>query len=494
MTVIIKKLREMWKNGPTKMALAAVCAHSTSISIGICQGYSAILIPQLVKSPDFRITEDQGSWLASLGAVTNPIGSILSGILAEYFGRTKSIQISSIPFIVGWILITFSNNIYLLYSGRLITGIAAGMSTACYTYVAEISTQGSRGLLQALGPVSASFGILFTYTLGYFTSWKIVALISTTFGVFTMISMQFLPESPPYLLKKGLKEESFKSLMWFRGNSSVVVQSEFDAMSDSDTSTKGTDKKSCKEMYLRPSTIKPFFILIILFLLQELSGIYSVLFYAVNFFQDFNMDIDEYLSSIIVGVVRFLMSIVGAVLICKFGRKTLCCVSSGGMGCCLLITAFYVKYYEVHHGEKLISWLPLLCVLGNVFFSMIGMLPIPWILVGEMFALDVRSIMSGVVICIAQCFIFICVKIYPDLLNLLRFSGTLFSFVVASFVTVIFCQFFLVETRNKSLLEIENYFKKKPSESKSKEEEEAKRQRRLPQSAVVLDVYFLKNV
>lgn len=61
-----------------------------------------------------------------MGAITNPIGSILSGILAEYFGRKLSIQISSAPVIVGCLLIAFSKNIWMIYAGRLITGIAGG--------------------------------------------------------------------------------------------------------------------------------------------------------------------------------------------------------------------------------------------------------------------------------------------------------------------------------------------------------------------------------
>lgn len=77
--------------------------------------------------PNTKITSNNFI-LASFGAVTNPLGSILSGILAEVLGRKRSIQISSLPFIIGWILIAFGRNIGWLYSGRLITGIAGGIS------------------------------------------------------------------------------------------------------------------------------------------------------------------------------------------------------------------------------------------------------------------------------------------------------------------------------------------------------------------------------
>lgn len=91
---------------------------------------------------------------------------------------------------------------------------------------------------------------------------------------------------------------------------------------------------------------------------------------------------------------------------------------------------------------------------------MIGILPIPWILVGELFPTKVRPIMGGFVVCLAQCFIFVCVKVYKDMKMYLNFSGTLATFGVASLLTILYCEVFLPETRNKSLEEIEGYFRR----------------------------------
>ncbi|GLV38374.1 pippin [Carabus blaptoides fortunei] len=199
MLTLVKKIQKIWDYGEARTALAAICAHSVSISIGICQGYSAILLPQLMTSPHIHIDSEQASWIASLGAVSNPIGSILSGVLGEVLGRRRSMQISSLPFIIGWITIALAINIQWLYAGRFITGIAAGMSTACYTYVTEISTPENRGILQALGPISASLGILLTYCLGYILSWEILAYGSVLFGIITVIGVQIVPESPSWI-------------------------------------------------------------------------------------------------------------------------------------------------------------------------------------------------------------------------------------------------------------------------------------------------------
>lgn len=333
------------------------------------------------------------------------------------------------------------------------------MSSACYTYVSEISSPQYRGILQALGPISASFGILFTYTTGWYFKWNTVALLSTAFGIFTLISMQFLPESPAKLYKSGKKEECLESLEWFRQNK-VQAQHEYEQFIYSDINLKcEIDKDKNKQYFLNSNAIKPFFLLIILFLFQALSGIYSILFYAVNFFRDSDVVMNENLSTIIFASIRFLMSIIGAVLINFYGRKKLLILSSAGMAVSLFTAFIYYKYYEYHPDEKqILTYLPLLCILMYVLFTMIGMLPIPWILVGELFPLKIRSIMSGIVICMAQCFVFICVKLYPYMIHVLKFSGTLFLFFIATFITIIVCKLYLPETKNKTLDEIEKYF------------------------------------
>lgn len=429
--------------------LAAICAHSVSISIGICQGYSAILLPQL--ESDFKITSEESSWIASLGAVTNPIGSILSGLLAEYLGRKPSIILSSVPSIIGWIFIATATNINLMYTGRLITGIAAGMSIASYTYVAEISAPSHRGLFQSLGPICASFGILLTYILGACVRWNIVALVSVAFSIFTLIGMQLVPESADYLLKKGRKNKAVKSLLWFQRTNTDITRL-----------SSGSEKVQTRKLYFTTGVMKPFFILVTLFLLQALSGIYTILYYAVNFFEEANLNIDEHMSSIIVGLIRFTMSVAAALLINRFGRRTLCIVSSGGMTVTMLLAGGYFLYYDLFSDEeKRFRVLPLFGILCNVFFSMVGMLPIPWILVGEFFPLRVRPIMGGIVICLAQTFTFVCVKIYHDTIALLHFSGTLMMFCFVSLFALLFCAFVLPETKDKSLDEIETIFKKK---------------------------------
>ena len=330
------------------------------------------------------------------------------------------------------------------------------MAAASYTYVTEISTPKTRGIFQAFGPICASVGILLTYTLGYFISWNTVAYIFVVFAVATFVVVQLLPESPNYLFLKQKRDESLQSLVWLRRNKQVAEE-ELNRYGTAGCSRNEEGLGGCS-VYVSPTTVKPFAILVALFFLQQLSGTYSILFYAVNFFETSNVEVSEYVASIIVGAIRLVMSIICAVLVNHFGRKSLFVVSGIGMTISMLVMVVYVQFFQSPEHQTIFTVVSLTCILSNVIFSMVGMIPIPWIITGEMFSHKVRSVMSGLVICIAQVFVFVSVKVYPDMMEHLKFSGTCLVFMSGSLIASFFSWSFLPETKNQSLEEIECSF------------------------------------
>nr|CAD7596399.1 unnamed protein product [Timema genevievae] len=259
---------------------ATVAAHGNSISVGLCQGFSAVLIPQLMNSTStIQITEEESSWIASLGVISNPLGALSAGILMEIFGRKTTVKMTSLPYLVGWILIALSDNIVKMYVGRFISGLAVGMATASYVYVAEISQAEHRGTLSAAGPIHVSFGVLAVYILGYIAKWQLVAAVCTVCAVLSFLAMCMVPESPPWLASQGRVGEAKAALVWL-GRSPSSAEAELDELLDSEVGT----------------------------------------------------GLNEFVASIIVGGVRLVMSIVGTILIRNFGRKTLAVASGIGMG------------------------------------------------------------------------------------------------------------------------------------------------------------------
>lgn len=104
--------------------------------MGLAQGYSAILVPKLVESNFASISES--SWIASLGVISNPLGALIAGSFAEWFGRRSAIAFATLPHAAGWLIIALSTNVTMLCTGRFISGIGTGMANGLYLYVSEV--------------------------------------------------------------------------------------------------------------------------------------------------------------------------------------------------------------------------------------------------------------------------------------------------------------------------------------------------------------------
>lgn len=132
-------------------------------------------------------------------------------------------------------------------------------------------------------------------------------------------------------MARGRNEEAKESLIWLRGPGSTTDK-EYEELCNSNLKRQETKESLTKALHM-PSVWKPFLILLIFFALQQMSGIYIILFYAVTVLEDIdiNIDLNEYTASVGIGMIRLIASIVGAALANSFGRKVLAFVSGLGM-------------------------------------------------------------------------------------------------------------------------------------------------------------------
>ncbi|KAK6633704.1 hypothetical protein RUM44_004311 [Polyplax serrata] len=456
-----------------------LAAHSSSISVGMTQGYSAVLLPQLGSSDSsLNITKEEASWIASLGVISTPFGALLSGILVDVLGRKSAIIITSLPFLVGWLTTAFATDVLLLYVGRTVSGFAAGMTAINYLYVSEVSSKEHRSVLSAFGPILVSFGVLVIYTLGFITTWERTALVSSAFSALIVVAMILVPESPAWYVSKNKHDEAYESLYWLRRDSKAtetelkhLISSQDDVRDIKDMSKSGKkiSLEKVKDFFKiakSPEVCKPFTILIFFFIFQIGSGIYIFLFYATHIFREFGTDYDENLITVTIGLFRFLMAILGAVLMAKIQRRSLGIFSGVCMSLSLLVVCVYQFFADSMSSTY--QFLPFVSILFHVGFSMTGFLQLPWILNSELFPLHCRGLLSGLVSCFAYFCIFIAVKIYWDLLQILKLDGILWGFFIMSAVGTLFLYFFMPETKDKSLKDISRGFMKKKSKSTDK--------------------------
>lgn len=287
-------------------------------------------------------------------------------------------------------------------------------------------------------------------------------------AVVSAAAMSLVPESPSWLISHGKEKKARKAIIWFRGDNDEAAK-ELAELSEAKSKDKEDSPGGC-DQFFQPSVWKPFLIMIFFFIFQEGSGLYIILYYAVNFFQESGSTMDTYVMSIIVASVRLVMSMVGSICIKKYNRRTMACASGVGMAISMAIAGTYeYMYASLDVDVRPLPWLPQLCIVANVCASMLGMLQLPWVMTGELFPTSVRGIMGGIVSSLGYFFIFVVVKIYPQCLEVMHVYGMMWTFAAISLSVIVFVVLFLPETQGRTLIEIEEGFRGKRFQNKDKE-------------------------
>lgn len=342
------------------------------------------------------------------------------------------------------------------------------MSSACYVYVAEVSLADHRGVLSAFGPICVSVGVLIVYSLGSIMSWQMVSVLCALTSFLSFLSVNLTPESPSWLASKGRVADAGKSLMWLRRKPSLADKELAEILSTLEADSSGAgggggDGDGAAPPRFRdfagPAVWKPFVILMCFFALQEATGVYIILYYAVNFLEIAGSTVDNNLASVGVALLRLVMSVTASVGIQHLNRRTMAVWSAALMAASMAACAAYESAFgALPVDERPHGWVPLACILFNVCASMMGVVPLPWMMIGELFPLRVRGIMGGVVPSLAYLFIFVTVKVSPGLMMALDTDKIMWLFAAAAAAAGGYVYAFLPETRGKSLHQIEKMF------------------------------------
>ncbi|XP_063218579.1 facilitated trehalose transporter Tret1-2 homolog [Bacillus rossius redtenbacheri] len=356
--------------------IASICVAAFHIVVGISMAFSAVMVPQLDQGvAGLHIGKESSSWLVSILVLMAPVGAILAGLIMDNVGRLNTIRLAALPAAVGFIMIASGQSYGMLFAGRLIAGIASSMGTSpAVVYITEVGSPRVRGSLISMCPTLASLGMVIAYSEGYFFTWRTVAWLTLGYIALSVLVISvWIPESPLWLVARGRVDEAERSLKWLSGKNSRLPARQLAMM------VKSQDMKALVvagfferfRTFLTPAGYKPLAIICGLFVFQQFAGIYSTLFYAVTFFEDIGSGLDPALSTILMGLVRFIMSMCNTGMLKKFGRRPLCMISGCGMAVCLTMSGIFT-WKIVNEGMEGVSWIPVTCILLYVVTSMLG--------------------------------------------------------------------------------------------------------------------------
>ena len=354
--------------------------------------------------------------VAPLGGM---FGSVFINMAVSKLGRKKACLISSVIVLVGYVLIIATKRSYreLAFVGRSISGIGIGaISTVTPVYIAELSPIDHRGSYGVMNQLATSIGVLLMYFFGIWLSWRPLAGIAMVPPVVLIVAIIFIPESPVDKVLRG----------------SLSSESRTDAKPD----------RLCSRKYAKGLVVA---FLVVIF--QQFSGINALVTNLNPIFIASKVNLESAVSSTIVSASQVLTVACSTPLVEKLGRKKTWMLSTLGQAICLII----LWANERWHFSTIV---PIIFLFLDVLSFGIGLGPIPWFVVPEMFPDSVRSLATALVQAFNWFLCGLMVFVFPTMQEKMTLGWVYFFYGAIMFVSTFFAIFVLPETKGKEMGDI----------------------------------------
>lgn len=334
-------------------------------------------------------------------------------------------------------------------------GIAGGaFFVVAPIYIGEISEKDIRGTLCSFFQLMVTGGILFAYVVGYlmnvFTFSIVCAVIPLIFGLIFV----YMPESPHFWVLKSKTDNAIRTLKWLRGDN-YNYNDELEELYTENAEIKNS-QMSVIELLTTPATKRALIISLGLMIFLQLSGINAVIFYTSFIFEKAETGLDGALPTIIVGVMQVIATFTASMFIDRLGRRILLLTSGSIMCICHVLLGTYFYLLE-HHKDKAenIGWLPIVSLCIYIICYSLGFGPVSWVMIGELFATEIKGLASSISGSICWITAFLVTKTFTNVRDAIGLGETFWLFAIFTLCGTIFVWFIVPETKGKSFAEIQ---------------------------------------
>jgi len=435
-----------------RQILVVTASNLIQLNCGYGIGFSSPCLSQLDREEFFD--PENGSWFASSLVIGQIFGSLLGPVLADKVGRRRACVVGAFFSIFGWSILGLSSIQWMLFAGRAITGFFDCLGVPVgIMYVSEISETKLKGSFLNSSAVASGIGIALSYFTGTVFYWRYACAFPIVFNGFVMFLLTLCQESPVYLLTQD--KPALETLSWYREikeaskENKLETEREMKDLEYENSSSGQGFRLSLKNLLTGPN-IKPFLILVGLFMLYPLTGMYSITFFAIDLFKKLNLGSAETVA-IISAVMRCFGTALSSILIFKYGRRKIMLVSSALVTLTIGLVGMCVVLKEGDFGisETLISWILIILIFTFMFTVGISVSNLPWVLMAEWFTPDLKSVVSGSLITLQFFMIFSAVQTTNPIIEIIGNAGLFTYFCSVCAVNTVFIAVFVPETHGK---------------------------------------------
>lgn len=434
--------------------VAAVGGALYGYDLGIISGALAFM------NRDIAMTPTELHIMPGAVLFGGAFATLVTGPLCDWCGRRKMLIAAAIIFILGVIVIATATAYPSLIAGRLIQGIGVGIVTiAIPLYLAEAVPPAVRGKAICTFQLFLTAGLLLSSLVGlYFTrsaDWRGMFWSALAPGALFLLGGIVLPESPRWFCLKGRFDRALSALV--KSRTPEAAQQELAQMQQAITASRAPRAQQKSVSIWRKQFMKPLLIVLAVACLGQLTGINSFLQLAPTILKDAGLgsDVIAMLGNTAITGLNFVITIVALFLIERLGRRFLLCLGTAGIVAALAYSGF-VCYY-LSPGE-LKGVLLLAGILVFILFFAIGPGVVIWMVISELLPLRIRSSGMAVALFLNSMTSAILATSFLGLAEKISYYGVFWLcafFTLLYFLTVFF---FVPETKNKTLEEIETHF------------------------------------
>ncbi len=496
---------------------------------GLLMGFDASVISGVVKfiEPEFGLTKLELGWSVASLTLTATLAMMFAGPLSDAIGRRTVLRYAAILYAISALASAFAPTFLTLVIARMIGGFGVGASLILAPmYIAEMAPPAIRGRMVSFNQLNIVIGISLAFFTNYLIlkfaqsdvlwvhtlmldehEWRWMLGLEAVPAILYYFGLFFVPNSPRWLILKGRFDEAKKVMTKF--SSAEEAEQEIKSIKENIENQVDKEEGKVKDL-LRPGLRLVILIGIVVAVLQQITGINSVFFYAPMIFEQSGIGTDaSFIQAILVGLTNLVFTVIALLTIDRLGRKPLLAFGVAGIALCMFLLAYGFGSATYTLTAETVSVLPeivdqsslepligkiynsdldfqdamvsalgadifsqfktdlvtaaismnptliLFAILGFVASFAISIGPVMWVLFSELFPNKIRGIAISFVGLINSAVSFIVQWVFPWELDTLGNVLTFTIYGVFAALGLIFIIKVIPETKGKSLEEIE---------------------------------------
>ncbi len=445
---------------------------------GFLMGFDASVISGVVGfiGPEFELTKIQIGWAVASLTLTSTLAMMTAGPISDRFGRRPVLRVAAVLFTLSAIASAVAPDYLTLVIARMLGGFGVGAALIIAPmYIAEIAPADIRGRMVSFNQLNIVIGISVAYFSNFLIlslgqsdlawaqslrlgdwSWRWMLGVEAIPAIIYFFALFAVPESPRWLVMRGKAEEALKILTRVSGK--TQAEADIGAVQQSLIDEAHLEKGSVKELFL-PAMRLVLTIGIVIAILQQITGINSVFFYAPMIFEQSGIGKDaSFMQAVLVGIVNLVATVVAIALIDKLGRRPLLISGLVIIASSMLVLAYSFSSASYGPGGELIDMNATMVLIGILSFVAgfgISLGPVMWVLFSELFPNRLRGIAISFCGLINSSVSFIVQLVFPWELENFGPATTFLIYGTFAIVGLIFVIRILPETKGRSLEQLQ---------------------------------------